>query len=147
MDNIKHVEMKEKIKKEYLRRTRKLLDTKLCSGNLIKGINTWTALLERYSKPFLKWTKQELQQMHLRTRKLMIMHKALYPREDIEWIYASKKEGGRVLKIALIRPLEDCIKKYKERLVTVTRNNIDNRCINGTKITRKMGRIITSYIF
>ena len=37
---IKQVEMKDKIRKEYLRRTRKLLETKLFSRNLIKGINT-----------------------------------------------------------------------------------------------------------
>ena len=30
-DTVKQVQMKEKIKKEYLRRTRKLLETKLCS--------------------------------------------------------------------------------------------------------------------
>ena len=35
-DTIKQVEMKEKIKKEYLKRTRKLLETKVCSRNLIK---------------------------------------------------------------------------------------------------------------
>ena len=40
-DTIKQAEMKEKIQKEYLRRTRKLLETKLNSRNLIKGINTW----------------------------------------------------------------------------------------------------------
>ena len=34
-DSIKHVEMKGKIRKEYLRRTRKILETKLCSRNLI----------------------------------------------------------------------------------------------------------------
>ena len=39
-DTIKQVEMKEKIKKKYLRRTRKLLETKLYSRNLIKGIKT-----------------------------------------------------------------------------------------------------------
>ena len=39
-DTIKHVEMKDKIQKVYLRRTRKLLNTKLSSRNLIKGINT-----------------------------------------------------------------------------------------------------------
>ena len=38
-DNIKQVEIKEKIKKEYPRRMRKLLETKLYSRNLIKGIN------------------------------------------------------------------------------------------------------------
>ena len=38
-DTIKQVEMKDKIRKEYLRRTRKLLKTKLSSRNLIKGIS------------------------------------------------------------------------------------------------------------
>ena len=35
-DTIKQVEIKNKIQKEYLRRTRKLLETKLSSRNLIK---------------------------------------------------------------------------------------------------------------
>ena len=48
-DSIKQVEMKDKIQKEYLRRTRKLPETKLCSRKLIKGINTWVVLLVRYS--------------------------------------------------------------------------------------------------
>ena len=39
-DTIKQVEMKDKIQKEYLRRTRKLHETKLSRRNLIKGINT-----------------------------------------------------------------------------------------------------------
>ena len=47
-DTIKQVEMKNKIQKEYLRRNRKLLETKLNSRNLIKGINTWAVPLVRY---------------------------------------------------------------------------------------------------
>ena len=39
-DTIKQVEMKDKIQKEYFRRTRKLLETKLSNRNLIKGIIT-----------------------------------------------------------------------------------------------------------
>ncbi len=39
-DTIKQMKIKEKNQKEYLRRTRKLLETKLYSRNLIKGINT-----------------------------------------------------------------------------------------------------------
>ena len=53
-DTIKQVQMKDTIRKEYLRRTRKLLETKLSGRNLIKGINTWTVPLVRYSGPFLK---------------------------------------------------------------------------------------------
>ena len=48
-DTIKQVEMKEKIKKEYLGWTRKLLETKLSNRNLIKGINTRAVPLVRYS--------------------------------------------------------------------------------------------------
>ena len=81
-DTIKQVEMKDKIQKEYLRRTRKLLETKLNRRNLIKGINTCAVPLVRYPGPFLKWTRDELKQMDQRTRKLMTMHKALHPSEE-----------------------------------------------------------------
>ena len=57
----------KKIQKEYLRRTRKLLKTKLNRRNLIKRINTWAVSLVRYSGPFLKWTRDELKQMDQRT--------------------------------------------------------------------------------
>ena len=40
-DTIKQVEIKEKINKEYLRRTGKLLDIKVYRWNLINGIITW----------------------------------------------------------------------------------------------------------
>ena len=73
-DTIKQVEMKDSIQKEYLRRTRKLLETKLSSRNLIKGIDTLAVPLVRYSGPILKWTKDEIKQMDWRTRKLMTMH-------------------------------------------------------------------------
>ena len=53
-DAIKQVQMKDTIRKEDLRRTRKLLETKLSSKNLIKRINTWALPLVRYSGPFLK---------------------------------------------------------------------------------------------
>ena len=94
-DTIIQAEMKEKIQKEYLRRARKLLETKLNSRNLIKGINIWAVPLVRYSGAFLKWTREELKQMHQRTRKLMTMHKALHPRDDVDRLYVSRKEGGR----------------------------------------------------
>ena len=75
-DTIKQVEMKNKIQKEYLRRTRKRLETKLSCQNLIKGINTWAVPIVRYSGPSLKWTRDELKQMDQRIRKLMTKHKA-----------------------------------------------------------------------
>ena len=55
----------KKIKKEYLRKTRKLLKTKLYN---------WNLLLIRYSGLLLKGTGEELKQMDQRIRKLMPMH-------------------------------------------------------------------------
>ena len=74
VDTTKQAEMKEKTKKEYLRKTRKLLEINLYSRNLIKEINTSAVPLVKYSGPFLKLTKKELKQMDQRTRKLMTMH-------------------------------------------------------------------------
>ena len=96
-DTIKQVQMKIKIQKEYLRRTRKLLVTKISRRKLIKGIKTWAGLLVRYPGPFLKRTRNELKQMDKRTRKLMTMHKALHPRDDVDRLYVSRKDGGRGL--------------------------------------------------
>ena len=146
-DTIKQVEMKNKIQKEYLRRTRKLLETKLNSRNLIKRINTWAELPVRYSRPFLKWTRDELRQMDQRTRKLMTMHKALHLRDDGDRRYVSRKEGGRGLTNiedsvdASIQRLEDYIEKHEGGLITAIRNNTDNTIDNRmTKLGNKNGR-------
>ena len=53
-DDTKHGQMKEKIKKEYLRRVRKIMETKLNGKNVIKEINTWAVALLRYSAAFLQ---------------------------------------------------------------------------------------------
>ena len=143
-DTIKQVEIKEKIKKEYLRGTRKLLETKLYCRNLTKGINIWAVTLVRYSEPFMKWTWEELKEINQRTRKLISIHKALHPRDDVDWLYVSRKEEGRGLTSidgtvdTPIQRLEDYIEKRGGRkLITVTRNNTDNMRINRTEITRK----------
>ena len=96
-DGMKHHEMKEKVKAEYFRRVRKILETKSNRGNKITGINTWAISLLKYSVAFLDWTGGELEQMDRRTRKLMTMHRALIPKSDVARIYLSRKEGGRGL--------------------------------------------------
>ena len=117
-DTTKEVEMKDKIQKEYIRRTRKLLKTTLSSRNLIKGINTWAVTIVRQSGPFLRWTRDELQQMDQRARKLMTMHKALHPRDDINRIYVSRKEGGGKL-----ASIEDNV----DALMTTQKNSKEDR--------------------
>ena len=142
-DTIKQVEMKNKLQKEYLRRTRKLLETKLSMRNLIKGTNTWAVPLVIYSRAFLKWTRDEFKQMDPRTRKSMTMHKVLHPRDDVDRLYVSRKEGRRGLASmedsvdASIQRLEDNIQKHDGGLITAIRNDTDNTTDNRMTITWK----------
>ena len=128
-DTIKQVVLKERIKKEYLRRTRKLLETKLCCRNLIKGINAWAVFLVRYSGPFLKWTREELKQIDQRTRKLMTIDKALHPRK--------KRGRKRACICASIQRLEGYIGKHEGGVITAIRNESDNTMDNRMIINTK----------
>ena len=96
----------------------------LYSRNLIKRIYIWAVLLVTYLRPFLKWTREELKQMDQRTRKLMTMHTALHPRDDVDILYVSRKDVERGIANtedsidASIQRLEDSIRKRGERLIT-----------------------------
>ena len=145
-DTIKQGEMKDKIKKKYYRRTRKLLKIKLTSRNLIKGINIRAVLLVRYLGPLFKRIRDVFKQMEQRRKKLMTMHKALHPRDDVDRLYISRKEWGRGLASiedsvdALIQRFDVYIGKHEERLFTAIRNDTDNTMNNRKKITRKNGK-------
>ena len=137
---IKQVEMKKNLRK-HRRRTRKLLETKLCSRNLIKRINTWAVSYFRYSAPLVKWTREVLKQMDQRIKKLMTMHKALYPREDDDRLYVSRKEGGKWL-----ASNKDCWRfdtktqslhwKARSGRITAMKKDTDNTMTNIMTITR-----------
>ena len=90
-----------------------------------------------------KGTRCELKQIDRRTRKLMTMYKALYPRDDVDRLYVSRKEGGRGLASiedcvdASIQWLEDYIEKLEGELIIAIRNYTDNTMDNRMTITRK----------
>ena len=141
-DTIKQVEMKNQIQKEYPRKTWKLLETKLSNRNLIKGINTWAVPLVRYSRSFLNLTR-ELKQIDPRTRKLITIHMALHPRDDVDRVYVSRKEEERGLASigvsvdASIQRLEDYIEKHEGGQIAAIKNETDNTVTNRMAITRK----------
>ena len=126
-DRIKHEEMKETVTKEYKRRVRKILETKLNGGNLVKAINTWAIPLLRYSAAFLDWRKSELQDLDRKTRKLLTMHNGLHPKSNVDRIYIPREEGGRGL-----ISVEDCVESATlglERYI----NDSDERLIKAAR--------------
>ena len=89
--------MKLNVLKEYIRRLRKVLKSKLNGGNLVCGINTWAVSLLRYSAAFVSWRKSDLEAIDRKTRKLFTIYGALHPKSDVDRLYTSRKEGGRAL--------------------------------------------------
>ena len=73
----------------------------------------------------------------------MTMHKGLHPRDEVDRLYVSRKEGGRALVSiedsfeASIRRLEEYIEKHEGGLIRATRNDTDNTKTNRMTITRK----------
>ena len=69
------------------------------------------------------------------------MYKALHPRDDVDRLYVSRKEGGRGLASiednvgASIRRLEDYTEKHDGGLITAIRNDTDNTMENKMTIT------------
>ena len=73
-----------------------------------------------------------LKHMDQRTRKLMTRYKVLHPRDDVDRLYVSRKEGRRGLASiedsvdASVQRLEDYIQKHEGGLITATRNETEN---------------------
>ena len=70
--------MKENLKKDYHKRTRKLLKTKQHRSKLIKRIKTCAVPIVRYLESVRKGSWEELKQMDHKTRKLMTKYNILY---------------------------------------------------------------------
>ena len=96
-DGIKHDEMKKQLKKEYVRRVRNVLKSKLNGGNIISAINSRVVSIVRYGTGINKWTKNELKELDRKTRKLMSMYGAQHPKADVDRLYLKRCDGGRGL--------------------------------------------------
>ena len=103
-DKFLQEKMKLNVSKEYIRRLRKILKSKLNGGNLVRGVNTWAVSLLRYSAAFVSWRESELQAIDRKTRKFFTIYGALHPKSDVGRLYITRKKGGRGLIY-----IEDCV--------------------------------------
>ena len=94
-DKFLEEKMKLNIWKEYFRRLRKVLKSKLNGGNLVRGVNTWPVSLLRCSAEFLCWRKSELQAIDRKTKKFFTIYGALHPKSDVDRLYIPRKEEER----------------------------------------------------
>ena len=95
-EEIKHQEMKEKIKKEYIKILKAILKSKLNSGNTVKAIKPSAVPVIRYSAGIVDWKNSELHDMDRKTEKILNMYQALHPRSNVGRIYLPRSEEGKV---------------------------------------------------
>ena len=141
--------MKLNVSKEYIRRFRKVLKSKLKFVNVVRGVNTWAVSLSRYSVAFVSWRKIELMAIDRKTRKLFTLYGAVHPKSNVGRLYIPRKEGGRAL-ISIedcvelaIRGLEVCVHGSEERLIQAIRGDkVDGlEAASGLKRSKKEKRL------
>ena len=94
---ISHNKMKDKLKKEYIRRIRLVLKSQLNSKNKINAINSLAIPILLYSFPIINWTMGEIKAIDIKTRKLLTCNRAHHPKADVDRLYLKRSEGGRGL--------------------------------------------------
>ena len=113
--------MKEKITKEYKRRQRLILKSKLNGRNKVTAINTWAVALFRYGAGIIQWKASELKDLDRKSRKTMTMSRGLHPKRDVDRLYVKRKQGGRGL-----ISVERCIREEENSLRFYVANSEEN---------------------
>ena len=115
--------MKEKVQKEYYKRVRAVLKSKMNGGNVINAINIWAVATVRYGAGIINWNMGELDKIDRQTRKLLNMHRGLHPRSSVDRLYIPRAQGGRGL-----LSVKDCA---RSNLFDYTANN-NERLLKAT---------------
>ena len=84
---IQHATMKQKLKKELVRRTRLILKTELNSKNTITAINMLVITV----------ITSEVKALDFEVRKIMTTHSMIHPKTDIHCFYLPRSNRGRSL--------------------------------------------------
>ena len=120
LDEVQDKEMKEQFQKEYMRRLKAVLKSKLNGRNKILAANTWAVSVLQYGTWIRKWNKDEIANLDRRTHKIMAMYGALYPNSDVSRIYLPRATGGRG-----IISCERCIRSEENNMGCYVRNSIE----------------------
>ena len=94
------------------------------------AVNTWAVATLRYSTGVVDWTVEELKELDRKTRKMMTLHGALHPKNDVDRLYLPRQKGGRGL-----ISCEMCVKAEENNLAWYV-NNSNERLMEGVRKTK-----------
>ena len=109
----------EKVTTEYYRRIRIIWNSELNAKNKTTAHNCFALPIIVTTIGILDWTIKQLEDIDIRTRKILTMTGNFHTNSDKDRLYVPRKEGGRGLK-----SIEDC---YKSRIVGLRRHIIRDK--------------------
>ena len=89
---------KQQIIKEYKRRVNKIWKSELNAINKSIAHNSFAVPIITQTIGILNWTKQEIKNLDIATRKLLTMNGSFHQSSDTNRLYAKRKDGGRGIK-------------------------------------------------
>ena len=96
-NGIQHTTMKQKLKKELVRRTQLILKSELNSENRITAINILAIPFITYIFIIIDWNLSEVKRLDIKIRKMMTTHNMHHPKDDIHCLYLPRSNRGRGL--------------------------------------------------
>ena len=105
--------------KEYVRRVRQVLKSKLNGVNTFLAINSRTVAVLRYSAGVVHWRKDGLQEIDRKTKTLLTIYRTYHTQSDKDRLYVKRKIGERGL-----ISVEDAVNIEINSL----RTYVDNNC-------------------
>ena len=94
-DGVQHSKMKEKIRKECIRRVRSILKTELNSKNKLTAINTLAIPVVTYSFNVINWNLREQKKIDTKIRKQLTCSRMHHPKSDVDRLYVPRSKRGR----------------------------------------------------
>ena len=88
---------KNRVTSQYNKRVRKIWSSELNNINKVQAHNTFPVPVLTPTIGVLPWTKKEIKDLDILTRKQMLMQGSFHVSSDINWLYVRRNEGGQGL--------------------------------------------------
>ena len=92
--SIEHKAMRTKITQQYFKRLKAICKTELTPKNKIQAINQLAIPVISYGFGVVDWPQGIINDIDVRTRKLLTIHKVTYKNSCLDRIYLPRSEGG-----------------------------------------------------
>ena len=91
---IEHKAMRDKVTNQYFKRVKAICKTELTPKNKIQAINQLAIPVITYGFGIIDWPQFQINQIDVRTRKLLTIHKVTYKTSCLDRLYLPRSEGG-----------------------------------------------------